>query len=93
MMHFQPYLRASLASEAKPASPPPTPIVFERADPARWEYRVVTIDPREDEPLDERALAGLGSEGGLLANILTLPSGQSGQTISRIYYYFVRQSE
>ncbi|HEY1391710.1 MAG TPA: hypothetical protein VGF38_24475 [Ktedonobacterales bacterium] len=86
MMHFQPYL----ANEARPASSPPTPIVFERADPTRWEYHVVAIDPREDEPLDEQALATLGSDGWLLANILTLPSGQ---TISRIYYYFVRQAE
>ena len=86
MMHFQPYL----ANEAKPASPPPTPIVFERADPARWEYHVVAIDPREDEPLNEQALAALGSDGWLLANVLSLPNGQ---TISRIYYYFVRQSD
>jgi len=86
MMYFQPYL----TYEAKPASPPPTPIVFERAAPARWEYRVVAIDPREDEPLDEQALAALGSDGWLLANILSLPNGQ---TISRIYYYFVRQAE
>jgi hypothetical protein len=86
MMYFQPYL----ADEARPASFPPTPIVFERAAPTRWEYHVVSIDPREDEPLDETALAALGGEGWLLANILTLPSGQ---TISRIYYYFVRQGE
>ena len=86
MMHFQPYL----AHEAKPAAPPPTPIVFERADPARWEYHVVAIDPREDEPLNEQAQAALGSDGWLLANILSLPNGQ---TISRIYYYFVRQSD
>ena len=86
MMYFQPYL----ANEARPASPPPTPIVFERADPARWEYHVVAIDPREDEPLDEQAMATLGSDGWLLTNVLTVPSGQ---TISRIYYYFVRQSD
>jgi hypothetical protein len=86
MMYFQPYL----ASEAKPVTPPPTPIVFERADPARWEYHVVAIDPREDEPLDEQSLTALGGESWLLANVLTIPSGQ---TISRIYYYFVRQAE
>ncbi|HEU5349639.1 MAG TPA: hypothetical protein VFU63_13590 [Ktedonobacterales bacterium] len=90
MMHFQPYLRSSLADEAKHTPPPPTPIVFEPAAPARWEYHVVAIDPREDEPLDEQALATLGGDGWLLANILTLPNGQ---TISRIYYYFVRQAE
>ena len=86
MMYFQPYL----ANEAKPAFPPPTPIVFEPAAPARWEYHVVAIDPREDEPLNEQALEALGRDGWLLANILTLPSGQ---TISRIYYHFVRQAE
>ncbi|HEX6541207.1 MAG TPA: hypothetical protein VF040_05585 [Ktedonobacterales bacterium] len=86
MMYFQPYL----TQELKPASAPPTPIVFEPQPPARWEYHVVSIDPREDEPLNEEALAGLGKDGWLLANILTLPNGQ---TISRIYYYFVRQSE
>jgi hypothetical protein len=86
MMHFQPYL----TNEARPATPPPTPIVFERADPARWEYHVVHLDPREDEPLDESALAALGNEGWLLANVLTLPSGG---TVAHIYYYFVRQAE
>lgn len=90
MMHFQPYLRARLADDAKPVSFPPTPIVFEPAAPTRWEYHVVAIDPREDEPLNEEALAALGKDGWLLANILTLPNGQ---TISRIYYYFVRQAE
>jgi hypothetical protein len=86
MMYFQPYL----ANEAKTVTPPPTPIVFEPAAPARWEYHVVALDPREDEPLDEQSLTALGGEGWLLANVLTIPGGQ---TISRIYYYFVRQAE
>ena len=73
-----------------PQATPPMPIVYERADPPKWEYRLVTIDPREDEPLTEEALAALGSDGWLLANILTLPDGQ---IISRIYYYFVRQAQ
>lgn len=81
-MHFQPYL----LSEARPTTPP-TPIVFEPADPTRWEYRVVTLDPREESPLDAERLNALGAEGWLLATSVTLPAGQ---VIERIVYYFVR---
>ncbi|MFI5272474.1 MAG: hypothetical protein ACHQ4H_05505 [Ktedonobacterales bacterium] len=66
---------------------PSLPIVYEPASPARWEYRVITLDPREDEPLDEAALAVLGGDGWLLAGILPNASGDSHP---RIHYYFVR---
>jgi hypothetical protein len=66
------------------------PVVFERAEPQRWEYHVVTIDPREDEPLDEAVLGKLGGEGWLLAGVLPYPtSGASG----KIVYYFVRSAD
>jgi hypothetical protein len=67
----------------------PMPVVFERAEPQRWEYHVVTIDPREDEPLDETVLGKLGAEGWLLASVLP-PSGGAS---AKIVYYFVRSAD
>ncbi len=46
----------------------PMPIVYERVtEQVHWEYRVVTIDLREEPPLDEERLSALGAEGWLLA--------------------------
>ncbi len=70
-----------------PGAPAPLPIIYEPAEPAQWQYHVVSIDPREDEPLDERALAALGADGWLLAGILPPSPGSSS---ARIHYYFVR---
>lgn len=70
--------------------PAPLPIVYEPAEPAQWEYHVVSIDPREDEPLDETALAALGADGWLLAGILPSPAGEPK---ARIHYYFVRHAQ
>ena len=67
-------------------APAPVPIVYETTEPAQWQYHVVSIDPREDEPLDETALAALGADGWLLAGILPQPAGSP----ARIHYYFVR---
>jgi hypothetical protein len=85
-----------LASQ-EPSQPPrtapsqhptlPVPMIFEEAPRPRWEYHVVAIDPREDEPLDETFLASLGAEGWLLAAVL---DGASGRPHARICYYFVR---
>ena len=63
------------------------PIVYEAAEPQRWAYRVVTIDPREEEPLSEERLAELGNEGWLLAGIF---HHTIGQHTTRVLYYFVR---
>ena len=68
----------------------PLPIIYEPADPAQWQYHVVSIDPREDEPLDETALAALGAEGWLLAGILPQPTDAPS---ARVYYYFVRPAQ
>ncbi len=64
----------------------PTPIVYEGAsEPQRWEYHCVTIDMREDEPLDERALNALGAEGWLLVSVIQ-PAGK-GESAPLIYYF------
>ena len=79
-----------LAADLPPQSPSlSTPIVFERSEPTpqRWEYRVVTIDPREEEPLGEARLAELGAEGWLLAGLLRHGAEHA---LARISYYFVR---
>jgi hypothetical protein len=54
---------------------------------ARWEYKVVVVDPREDEPLEETRLAELGAEGWLLAGVV---QSETGFTAGKLYYYFVR---
>lgn len=73
-----------------PGTPAPLPIVYEPAEPAQWQYHVVSIDPREDEPLDETALSALGADGWLLAGILPPPADEPK---ARIHYYFVRLAQ
>ncbi len=65
----------------------PAPMVFEPAEPQRWAYHVIRIDLREDEPLTEDTLTGLGAEGWLLASILEPRTGHPS-----LYYYFVRSA-
>lgn len=82
-----------LGFEQKPPQPfsVPMPIVYERvSEPPRWDYHSVTIDLREDEPLDERALNALGAEGWMLVNLVTVaqPAGKSDS--ARLIYYFMR---
>jgi hypothetical protein len=67
--------------------PAAAPIVFERADPPKWEYRVVTIDLREEAPLDDERLTALGADGWLLAGLVPVPTRD---TLPRVVYYFVR---
>jgi hypothetical protein len=76
--------------EQKPPQPfsVPTPVVYERvSEPQRWEYHCVTIDPREDEPLDEQALNALGADGWMLVSVTQpVDKGESALLI----YYFMR---
>jgi hypothetical protein len=58
------------------------------ASPQQWEYRVVSVDPREEEPLNEERLSELGAQGWLLVGVLE-PS--QPETRPRVYYYFARQ--
>jgi hypothetical protein len=66
---------------------PPMLFVPAPKDPARWEYRVVIVDPREDEPLEETRLTELGAEGWLLAGVV---QSATGFAAGKLYYYFVR---
>lgn len=90
MPYFQP---APLGADSFGQGPSlPMPIIYERVESAlqKWDYKVVTIDPREELPLDEQRLAAIGAEGWLLAGILQHPSERA---VSRVSYYFVRASE
>ncbi|HLY29459.1 MAG TPA: hypothetical protein VKQ36_00395 [Ktedonobacterales bacterium] len=70
----------------------PLPMVYERIkqERARWEYTVVSIDPRDEAPLTEARLSELGAEGWLLTSVQELAVSQSSR---RVFYYFVRQAE
>jgi|HubBroStandDraft_4_1064222.scaffolds.fasta_scaffold1030876_1 hypothetical protein len=78
----------------------PMPMVYEDVPliPAQWEYRVLTIDTREEAPLTVERLNEMGSEGWLLIGVLNLPDGsvpedsrQRRRPEAPIHYYFVRQ--
>jgi hypothetical protein len=68
----------------------PVPMVYENVhvEPARWEYRVMTIDTREMDLPDAAALNELGVEGWLLTGVLDLVATRGGTVV---HYYFVRQ--
>ena len=53
-------------------TPMPLPMVYESVPitPPHWEYRVLTIDTREEDLLDVSQLNELGSEGWLLIGIV-----------------------
>jgi hypothetical protein len=58
--------------------------------PAHWEYRILSVDPREEELPDEERLSELGAQGWLLVGVLE-PRQSTIQ--ARVHYYFVRQKE
>lgn len=85
------------APHAKPDQPPtqpfalPLPIVYEHvAERLRWEYRVVSVDLREEPPLDDERMSALGAEGWLLAGAIQPPGTRD--VSHTIVYYFVRQA-
>ena len=84
MPYFTPAIGNSADSSRQ--SSLPMPVVFEPLGPQRWEYHTVSLDLREDEPLDETALNALGNDGWLLAGMLPTESMARG----RLIYYFVR---
>jgi hypothetical protein len=62
------------------------PMVYERvpAEPAKWEYRVLIVDRREEDLPEVVRLNELGEQGWLLVGVLD-------QGNSKVHYYFVRQ--
>jgi hypothetical protein len=68
------------------------PMVYENvaASPQHWEYYILSVDTREEAPLDEVRLNELGAQGWLLVGVVE-PRGSEAR--SRVYYYFVRQKE
>lgn len=67
---------------------PPVPMVYEHvpAEPLTWEYRVLSVDPREYRAPTVEELNELGSQGWLLVGVLNTER-QGAQ------YYFVRQKQ
>ncbi|WP_220199161.1 DUF4177 domain-containing protein [Ktedonospora formicarum] len=66
------------------------PMVYEAAQAAQWEYKVLTIDPREEALPDAQYLSELGKEGWVLTTILDERSTSKG---GKIHYYLMRQSQ
>ena len=67
----------------------PVPMVYEHvsAEPITWEYRVLTIDTREEPLPDDEQLNELGTKGWILVGVLNLSES------TRVHYYFVRQKK
>ena len=70
----------------------PLPIVYDErpAEPARWEYHCLLIDPTREAVPQEEELNKLGAEGWVLSGVLD--QSRSG-TRPFIYFYFVRQAQ
>jgi hypothetical protein len=66
------------------------PVIYENVPTSlpQWEYRVVDVDVREKQPLEEASLNELGTQGWLLVNVL---EERSAESVTRLHYYFVRQ--
>jgi len=66
------------------------PVVYENlaTSPQPWEYRVLSVDPREEGLLDEASLNELGFQGWLLVGIFEPIQPESHP---RVHYYFVRR--
>jgi hypothetical protein len=66
------------------------PIVYEnvQASVPCWEYRVVSVDAREEKLPAEAVLDELGAQGWMLVSVLEQSRAESG---SLVHYYFVRQ--
>ncbi|MBO0783531.1 MAG: hypothetical protein J2P37_32365 [Ktedonobacteraceae bacterium] len=66
------------------------PTVYEKDEPqaARWEYHVLSIDPREEDLPGSDRLNSLGRDGWLLVGILDERATGRGE---HVIYYFMRQ--
>jgi hypothetical protein len=68
------------------------PTVYEQvtAEPAQWEYHVLTVDVREAPLPDAEQLNALGKEGWILVSILDESASGKGH---RVHYYFARRPQ
>ncbi len=68
----------------------PLPMVYENVpvELPRWEYRVLTVDTREEALPDAEQLNELGAEGWSLVGVLEQSTSGKG---SIVFYYFIRQ--
>ncbi len=68
----------------------PLPMVYENVpvELPRWEYRVLTVDTREEALPDAASLNELGAEGWSLVGVLEQSTSGKG---SIVFYYFIRQ--
>lgn len=68
----------------------PLPMVYENVpvELPRWEYRVLTVDTREETLPDVALLNDLGAEGWSLVGVLEQRTSSSG---SIVHFYFIRQ--
>lgn len=89
-MLFTPSSWRSLAGQNDVQPSLHVPMVYENvpSSPIYWEYRVLSVDTREEDLPDEAHLNELGSQGWLLISVLKQRLAETG---SRISYYFVRQ--
>jgi hypothetical protein len=67
------------------------PTVYEHFDaqPAQWEYHVLTLDARESALPDADTLNALGKEGWIMVGLLDERTSGNG---SLLHFYFVRQA-
>ncbi len=82
--------RSSLSEQRDAPASLHVPMVYEQvmAEPVHWEYRVLTVDTREQDLPDAVQLNELGAQGWLLVGIL---DQKVSERSSKVHYYFVRQ--
>jgi hypothetical protein len=66
------------------------PMVYEQvtAEPTRWEYRVLTVDIREEGLPDAVQLNEIGAQGWILVEVM---EEKISERSAKFHYYFVRQ--
>lgn len=87
MTHFSGSIRQEHSS-GRTSAFIPTVYETEEPRPARWEYRVLAIDPREEELPDSERFNELGKDGWFLSGLLDERATSKGE---KVHYYFVRQ--
>lgn len=83
---------SQMASTPEVRSSVHIPMVYERVTsaPVNWEYRVLTVDPREAQLPEAEQLNELGREGWVLVGLLDESASGKGHLV---HYYFTRQAQ